>query len=206
LITTPASPNGTDINSARTSIDGPVQSTIDPIAPEHIKTSNVLQPNSEHTSQVPLSTLHIDSIPDLQQTVSLLTADRTNLQNEVKNLQAQLNTNIGSSQLLQEGRTVIAKLEAEKLAARQRIDELEEGLARRTDSERELQARKQEHEGLTRERNLLQREKEQVEISLSDETERIRGEMEELRKGLERAREREGGLEAEVGRLRTVSI
>jgi len=141
-----------------------------------------------------------DSIGNLQQTVSLLIAERADLQSQIACLQASLASAKGDSQLLAEGRVLISQLEGEKRDLLSRADELDERARKAEEESGELGNLRKEVEGLRKDRDGLIKER-----GLDEERrkEREQGEKERL-KELERAREREGGLEAEVGRLRQV--
>jgi len=173
--------------------------------------STAVLPESEqpHPSPIPPApaSLVVDSatITNLQETVSLLIAERTDLQNQVAALTTSLNAAKAESGLLAEGRALISKLEADKADLEARLEEtsrraervggLEKDVA---DLQAQAEKKRSENERLEGEVDRLQAENEEAGKKLQEK-------VEELDKGLERSRQREGGLEAELGRLRSVS-
>lgn len=145
------------------------------------------------------------TIINLQETVSLLIAERTDLQSQLAAVTASLHAAKADSGLLAEGRALIGTLEGEKADLETRLDEASRRADRVEGLEKELgEAQKQaesagaENERLDGEVKRLQKENEEAGKKLQEK-------VEELEKGLERSREREGGLEAELRRLRSVS-
>lgn len=141
-----------------------------------------------------------DPTANLHQTVSLLIAERSDLQTQIVSLQSSLASAKADSQLLSEGRVLISRLEGEKRDLANRVEELDERVKRAEEGTSELANVRREAVDLRRERDELVSARDAVEGRRRgiEETERERG------RELERAREREGGLEAEVGRLRQV--
>jgi FtsZ-binding cell division protein ZapB len=72
--------------------------------------------------------------------------------------------------------------------------------------EGQVEGLRKDVEDLRKERDELERIGEEKEEDRRKEVEELKEKADELEKGLSRAREREGGLEAEVGRLRSVRI
>jgi len=143
----------------------------------------------------------LDSSSNLRQTVSLLIAERSDLQSQITILQASLSSARGDSQLLAEGRTLIVQLEGEKRDLESRLGELDERAKKAEEGVAELGTVRNEVDGLRKERDNLTRQRDGAEEGRKEKEDGERERMKEL----ERAREREGGLEAEVGRLRHVS-
>lgn len=146
-----------------------------------------------------------DSITNLQQTVTLLNAERKDLQTTIESLKEELTSAKADSKLLVEARAVTARLEEEKRqlaaeveAGEKRADEAAEAQDLLEKTRSELEASKKETEEAIVAKEGLEAEKEELE---GKEGDRVK----ELEKNLERAREREGVLEAEVGRLKQVS-
>lgn len=146
-----------------------------------------------------------ESIANLQQTVSLLIAERTDLQTEVAGLKKDLASAQSDAQLLAEARDVTSRLVEEKKELEGKVAEGEakgkEAAETKTllDKVRqELGAAKKEVEEAVAAKEAAEDEKEELK---GKEGERVA----ELTKNLERAQAREGVLEAEVGRLKQVS-
>ncbi|KAK8843491.1 hypothetical protein IAR55_007151 [Kwoniella newhampshirensis] len=162
-------------------------------------TESQLSPTRRPTMVGPPSA---ESNATLQETVSLLIAERSDLQTQLADVKAQLATAKGDSQLLAEGRILIAQLEEDKKSLEARSVKAEEEAAKVTEMEGEASKISEELQDLRKERDELRFEKEklgdQVRAAIESEKEKI----EELETALERSRGREGGLEAEVGRLR----
>lgn len=142
-----------------------------------------------------------DPVVNLQRTVSLLIAERSDLQTQIASLQALLTSAKGDSQLLAEGRTLISQLEREKRDLEAGLNESNERANKAAETAIELRKAETQLESLRKEREDLVGQIGDVE---KRRLEREEGERVRTRE-LERAREREGGLEAEVGRLRQVS-
>ena len=143
-----------------------------------------------------------DSIGNLQQTVSLLIAERADLQAQISSLKGASISARRDSQLLDEGRGLITRLEGEKAALEARLTEAEERVGAAKGLQVELEKAEKEAREVKRERDEMVRAREGVEAGMREREEKEGEKMREL----ERARERESGLEAEVGRLRLVSL
>lgn len=151
------------------------------------------------------SPLAQDPASNLQETVSLLIAERVDLQGQLAKLEASLAAAKGDSQLLVEGRTLISRLEREKVELEQQLGRATEDEKRRRSVDDDFEKMRDEFEGLRMERDRLVKEQQEAKAARKQEDHRNEERIAEVEKQLERIREREGGLEAEVGRLRQVS-
>ncbi|KAK4686182.1 hypothetical protein P7C73_g3947, partial [Tremellales sp. Uapishka_1] len=142
-----------------------------------------------------------DSLANLQQTVSLLIAERSDLQARLAKLQAELSAAKGDSQLLEEGRGLMARLDEEKTALEERLSVAETGMENAKEVEKEVERLKEQLDKAEREKEGLRGVVEGLEKKYREMTEGEEGKAGEL----EKARVREGGLEAEIGRLRRSS-
>ena len=193
------------IPSVRTSLSlddtaGPkVETGTETVSPDLDKDAGKATPNDVPPVTSP------DSLANLQQTVSLLIAERTDLQNRATGLQTSLNSSKADSQLLAEGRTLIARLEEEKSALETQLEK-EKGTSREVVGLEESVTRLKKELGQLRgERDKLQRESKEHTSIREQDRKRDQEKIDELAKVVDRARERESGLETEVGRLRQVS-
>ncbi|WRT68837.1 uncharacterized protein IL334_005818 [Kwoniella shivajii] len=143
-----------------------------------------------------------DNTSKLQETVSLLIFERSDLQNQIADLQSQLSTAKGDSQLLVEGRTLISRLEQDKVELETKLGESEKEAGKSAELEREAERIRKDLDNVESERDVLQSDKERLERELRDVSEKEKERIAELEKALERERTRESGLETEIGRLR----
>lgn len=141
----------------------------------------------------------------LQETISLLIAERSDLQEQLAKLKASLSAAEADSKLLAEGRDLITKLEGEKTDLESRLAKADEKSRLADELGAKVGSLEGDVKGLTEERDRLKDEAEEVEERRRKEGEGEKERTDELEKSLSRAREREGGLEAEIGRLRSVS-
>ena len=152
------------------------------------------------------STAAGDSLANLQQTVSLLIAERTELQSQVTGLNTALTAAKADAVLLDEGRALIARLEGEKGELEARLQELTGKADRVGGLEDDLASARQEVEQVRSERDGLEEELTEARRAADEGKKEVEEKVGELEKSLERSRERQGGLESELGRLRTVSL
>jgi DNA repair exonuclease SbcCD ATPase subunit len=147
-----------------------------------------------------------DSTARLQETISLLIAERSDLQEQLAKLKTSLSAAEADSKLLAEGRDLITKLEAEKTDLESRLSQAEGESRRAAELDTKVSELERSVQDLRYERDKTKKEAEEGEEERRKQVEEGKERVEELEKGLSRAREREGGLEAEVGRLRSVSL
>ena len=146
-----------------------------------------------------------NSLGNLQQTVTLLMSEQIELQSQVSSLQQSLDAAKGDAQLLVEGRSLIAQLEAENEELVARIGQLTRERDSMLPVQAELETERKKSAEARRQRDTLQSKLELAARGSEDELRQSRDRETELEKSLERAQAREGGLEAELGRLRQVS-
>ena len=179
--------------------------------PTHSQTNDSVVPEDDPTGasvsklKTPSAELQsTDSLANLQQTVSLLIAERTDLQNQVSELKTSLKSSETDGKLLSEGRTLISSLEAEKaklqadLEAARGENEKSKGLEDQVSKlEKDLADVREREKEVNEKMDQMKHEEEMRSKSLEQEKA-------DLQRSLDRVREREGGLETEVGRLRQV--
>ena len=141
----------------------------------------------------------------LQETVSLLIKERTDLQGQVVELQRQLGSAKGDTQLLAEGRVLITKLEEDKRELESKLEDAKGAASEVERLEGEVRKLGDESDGLRKESSRLVRSLEEGQTKAAEARRKDLEAMGELEKSVNRARERESGLEAEVARLRQVS-
>jgi chromosome segregation ATPase len=166
------------------------------------QTSNSTIPYNE---PAPTSSSTTEAISTLQQTVSLLISERTELQAKLAESVSQLDSSRGNARLLDEGRSFASKLEFEKGALERKITDLEAAVKDMEGLRTDLSSSHDEVERLTQDLITVQRERDESQASQAELKERAEEKTAELETNLGRARERESGLEAELGRLRQVS-
>jgi len=142
----------------------------------------------------------------LQETISNLLAERSDLQDQISKLQRSLQSAEAESKLLEEGRALITKLEGEKSDLETKLTGLEERATKADTLQGQVEELEKKLDVLRNERDELKRAAEEIEESREKELGEVKEKADELEKSLSRAREREGGLEAEVGRLRSVRL
>jgi chromosome segregation ATPase len=140
-----------------------------------------------------------------QATISLLIAERADLQSQLAARDTDLSTAKASSKLVEEGQAIIARLEGEKTDLDERVKRLEEEAKQNQGLEGDLTQAKKDIEDLRTGRDELEANAKKVEAKLQEEKDRNAEAVAGLERNLERARDKEGGLEKELGRLRHVS-
>lgn len=174
----------------------------DPIPATDITADNEAS-ESKPSEPAPVSA-HNDSLGNLQETISLLMAERSDLQSQITGLKESLEAAKGDSKLLEEGRALISTLEQEKRSLEDRL----EAEAKKSERVVELQGtswRLEEELVALRKEHIEAKSRSESELAESKrKEEEFQSKVTEAEKALERAREREGGLEAEIGRLRQV--
>lgn len=145
-----------------------------------------------------------DSLANLQETVSLLLNERSELQSQLSSLRSEFETAQGDTKLLEQGRELIKDLEEEKRSLEFQLNEAQDKAARIEGLERQVKSTENELEGVKKTKEYLQEEKERLESELVVQRDAEKERVVELEKAIERSREREGGLEAEIRRLRQV--
>jgi chromosome segregation ATPase len=147
-----------------------------------------------------------DSVTNLQQTVSLLIAERTDLQTGVASLKKDLSSAKADAALLSEARDVTSRLEEEKKQLEGKVSEGEKKAKAAAEIKSLLEKVRGELAAAKKETEEAVAAKEAAE----DETEELKGKegerVAELEKNLERAQAHEGVLEAEIGRLKQVRL
>jgi DNA repair exonuclease SbcCD ATPase subunit len=146
-----------------------------------------------------------NSLANLQETVSNLLAERTDLQAEITRLKAVETSAKSDASLLDEGRTLIARLEEEKKALEDKVDAADVAAKKTAETEAALEKVRGELETAKRETDVALAAQEALEDKLEEHKGKEGERVAELEKVLEREREREGSLEAEIGRLKQVS-
>ncbi|ORY29119.1 hypothetical protein BCR39DRAFT_598805 [Naematelia encephala] len=143
-----------------------------------------------------------DSAVKLQETISLLIQERADLQSRIAGLEGELNKAKAQSQLLEEGRALIGKLEEEKRELEEKLTKAEMDGTRVKKLEENIEKVHEERDNMLFERDLLIKERDDAEAGRIACEEGVAGRVGDVEKQLERARERESGLEAEIARLR----
>lgn len=134
----------------------------------------------------------------LHQTISTLTAERNDLQIKLAALESSSTELAASKKQLGDAQTIIAHLEGEKGELETRVS----GLLGEAESAKTLRDDLERAQAAQKDAELKAKEAEEKSSRMESEA---KAKTADLEKGLERAREREGGLEAEIGRLRQVS-
>lgn len=159
---------------------------------------------NEERPAPPVKTASSDSVTNLQESITNLLAERADLQKDVADLTAQLGSARSDQQLLAEAREVTARLEGEKCEMEERLNAAGEEAAKGKETATALEAARRELEGAKKETEDARSAREALEAELEEREGKEGERVAELEKTLERARQREGALETEVGRLKQV--
>jgi chromosome segregation ATPase len=142
---------------------------------------------------------------NLQQTITELLSERSDLQAHITSLQSSLDATKAELKLLDEGKALAASLEQTNKALESQLENAKEEISRLAAVEKQLENAQGRLDHLTLAKQTAEDSVNQVRLETAGEIASLKDSIGVIEKQLERARGREGGLEAEVGRLKQVS-
>ncbi|WVO18222.1 hypothetical protein L204_105929 [Cryptococcus depauperatus] len=161
------------------------------------------QPSQASTNVSPYSTSATAAeTSKLQEAVSLLLSERSDLQSQLLSVRLELKNALASRSLLEEGRKIMEKLENDKKNLIGRLQGAEKKAGKIPDLEADILKSKSQISILESDKESLIQEKESLQGALDKAQDSKKEQFGELEKSLERSREREASLEVEIGRLK----